>query len=1136
MRYSLRSTCLLLAAIFIAAAASAQVQSLDPNYTVSLLASGLVLPVGGMIYRPSTNDFLVAQEDSAQIVSVNASTGKIGVFATVPSSACRSGHCVFDLAINSSGDVFATGFTFVGPIVHFDSAGNLIETFPCPSGCQQALAFDSENNLYIPGSALGSGSTAGTTIYEYAAGSTTSPTVFASGFSSLEGIRFNSADQLFVDDGPTGNVYQVTPGGTTSGDHVLWASGLDFPDGIAIDPTTGSVFVGSLDGTVTRATSPGVFSTFSTGLSGAEAIGFDTAGNLYVGDRFVGAVWKFTNGAAVPLQIQPNHGGNVGSVTVRITGQGLESGATVTLTGPGNSIVGTNTTLVSLGILGTTFDLANATPGTYDVLIANPDGTSLTLPTAFTIDQGGGAQISVGILGLNKIRIGSPSVFYANIANTGNSNLYDGIAFLAVPTSYQASIEGVTPTGNAAEGYDANGTRTFPIWLYGLGPGANVSIPIHLQPSDNTSGSGFTLTADGYSSSSVGLSQSGTNSAQSSVLDLLVKAIANATLQQLHDSESQPLTRVHVEDSQSSSSNCPPELDAELGAGTCQELNINVTNAANQLVHDNANPYGYSIGLLGGIVAGAVTELATRNPILALSVTAVVDGALTLYAEYTAGQSLQHAVSSLSGTNVTSLDPNDLIGPPGAKAPRYISTNGALSYAIYYSNEISATAPAQKVTITDQLDTTKYDLSTFNLGPISLGEQTIFPPLFSRDFSTVVDLRPTTDLLVVIKASLDPVTGTVTWILSSLDPATNQPPTGPTVGFLPPGGNGSAFFTLMPKGGLATGAQIEDQATVVFDSNSPIVTPAWSNTLDSTPPMSEISALPGTESSPNFAISWSGKDIGSGIQDFTIYVSDNGAPFTSWLVNTTATSANYSGQNGHSYGFYSVARDLVGNIEPSKTTAEVTTIVMVDTTPPVIIPTITGTPGQNGWYLSVVTVSWSAADPESGIASSTGCTSTTLSTNTAGVTLTCSATNGAGLSNSESVIIKIDQTPPVISGMPPAGCNLWPPDHRLVHVATVSAKDALSGLALFSVSATSNEPSDPNDKDDIEIKGKGVEPREIYLRAIELHHHDHDRDHDKRHHEPEEPKIYTITANDSDLAGNPTTSTATCTVENPRKR
>jgi hypothetical protein len=120
--------------------------------------------------------------------------------------------------------------------------------------------------------------------------------------------------------------------------------------------------------------------------------------------------------------------------------------------------------------------------------------------------------------------------------------------------------------------------------------------------------------------------------------------------------------------------------------------------------------------------------------------------------------------------------------------------------------------------------------------------------------------------------------------------------------------------------------------------------------------------------------------------------------------------------------------------------------------------------------------------------------------------------------------------------MPPAGCNLWPPDHRLVHVATVSAKDALSGLALFSVSATSNEPSDPNDKDDIEIKGKGVEPREIYLRAIELHHHDHDRDHDKRHHEPEEPKIYTITANDSDLAGNPTTSTATCTVENPRKR
>jgi hypothetical protein len=31
---------------------------------------------------------------------------------------------------------------------------------------------------------------------------------------------------------------------------------------------------------------------------------------------------------------------------------------------------------------------------------------------------------------------------------------------------------------------------------------------------------------------------------------------------------------------------------------------------------------------------------------------------------------------------------------------------------------------------------------------------------------------------------------------------------------------------------------------------------------------------------------------------------------------------------GHKYGFYSIARDLAGNIETSKTTAEATTLVV----------------------------------------------------------------------------------------------------------------------------------------------------------------------------------------------------------------
>jgi hypothetical protein len=137
---------------------------------------------------------------------------------------------------------------------------------------------------------------------------------------------------------------------------------------------------------------------------------------------------------------------------------------------------------------------------------------------------------------------------------------------------------------------------------------------------------------------------------------------------------------------------------------------------------------------------------------------------------------------------------------------------------------------------------------------------------------------------------------------------------------------------------------------------------------------------------------------------------------------------------------------------------------ITDTTPPVIVPTVSGTTGKNGWYTSSTTVSWNVTDPESGIASSTGCGATTLTSDTAGVTLTCSATNGAGLSSSQSVTIKIDQTPPSCSvSMTPTA--IWPPNHKMVPVvASVTVNDDLSGPAGFRLTGLStNEGSSANE-------------------------------------------------------------------------
>ena len=67
------------------------------------------------------------------------------------------------------------------------------------------------------------------------------------------------------------------------------------------------------------------------------------------------------------------------------------------------------------------------------------------------------------------------------------------------------------------------------------------------------------------------------------------------------------------------------------------------------------------------------------------------------------------------------------------------------------------------------------------------------------------------------------------------------------------------------------------------------------------------------------------RDQGSGVRDFTIYLSDNGASFTPWVKQTAAHQFIFPGVAGHTYGFYSTARDFALNQEDGKIGAETTT-------------------------------------------------------------------------------------------------------------------------------------------------------------------------------------------------------------------
>ncbi|MBA2703361.1 MAG: hypothetical protein H0U60_05875 [Blastocatellia bacterium] len=280
---------------------------------------------------------------------------------------------------------------------------------------------------------------------------------------------------------------------------------------------------------------------------------------------------------------------------------------------------------------------------------------------------------------------------------------------------------------------------------------------------------------------------------------------------------------------------------------------------------------------------------------------------------------------------VTARDPNDKVGSQGSGIPQYVSGEEPFRYAIYFENQPSATAPAQAVVITDQLDVARYDLNTFQLGAISFGKSVIVtPPPGLTQWTTDVDLRPANNLVVRIIAGLNNTTGVVTWRFASLDVTTMQPTDDPLAGFLPPNknapeGDGAVVFTVKPKPGQPTGTEIRNKARIIFDTNAPIDTNEYLNTIDNSNPTSRVNALSATQPFVIFNVSWSGTDTGSGVGDYTVYVSENGGPYSIWLDHTPQTSADFIGKPQKTYSFFSVATDRAHNQETVKTTAEAST-------------------------------------------------------------------------------------------------------------------------------------------------------------------------------------------------------------------
>ncbi len=272
--------------------------------------------------------------------------------------------------------------------------------------------------------------------------------------------------------------------------------------------------------------------------------------------------------------------------------------------------------------------------------------------------------------------------------------------------------------------------------------------------------------------------------------------------------------------------------------------------------------------------------------------------------------------------DVRSADPNDIIGPIGFGAERWVSAAERLPYTIRFENDPqNATSPAQLVVIEQILDS-DLDTNSFQFGNFGFGGREYQVPSGRQTLSLDIDLKAEIGIIVRVFARIDPAQRKVTWTFRSISPATGTDTTNPSDGFLPlnllpPQGDGFVSYSIRAKKSAPSGSLINARARIIFDGNSAIDTPEIFNTLDSTKPLSAFASADPIPSEQKLRVKWTGDDgeIGAGLNVFDVYVSENNGRYRPWLQNTQLFEAEFPTVGAMTYDFITIARDNVGNNE-----------------------------------------------------------------------------------------------------------------------------------------------------------------------------------------------------------------------------
>lgn len=265
-------------------------------------------------------------------------------------------------------------------------------------------------------------------------------------------------------------------------------------------------------------------------------------------------------------------------------------------------------------------------------------------------------------------------------------------------------------------------------------------------------------------------------------------------------------------------------------------------------------------------------------------------------------------------------DPNDILGytaPSGSKAVGKGVTGGY--YTIEFENDPTiANAAAHTIIVRDTLDSRVFDLDSFEPTGIKLG--TVMTKV-NKDtqFPITIDLRPSINVIAQADLDYNPKTGIAVWKISSLDPMTLEETTDAMQGVLPVNvngnGQGEVLFNIRFKDEMAHGTEIVNQAGIVFDSESLIMTPTWINVVDTIAPTSAITSYK-VKNASEVTLEWIGEDTGSGIWCYDIYA--KASPDGLWHVvrnGVEGESTTFTMTEEGEFGFCIVAIDMAGNRE-----------------------------------------------------------------------------------------------------------------------------------------------------------------------------------------------------------------------------